>query len=176
MTVFTEQSDLEAVLTMLQSRTEVDRECIFLMGTSQGGMASAMTGAAHPSDIRGMILLYPAFCIPGDARAHYGGGEEIPDRVSFFSWMSVGRPYVEAVLDYDIYDVIPAYTRDVLLLHGDRDGIVDLSYSRQAVETYPSARLEVISGAGHGFSGERFDLAMEYIVEYINGHLNDEEL
>lgn len=29
--------------------------------------------------------------------------------------------------------------KDILILHGDRDGIVDLSYSQRAVETYPSA-------------------------------------
>jgi len=55
MSVFTEKADLEAVLSMLQSLDYVNRERIFLMGTSQGGMVSAMTGAAHPEEIRGTV-------------------------------------------------------------------------------------------------------------------------
>ena len=32
--------------------------------------------------------------------------------------------------------------------------LLSLSYSEKAVDTYDSAQLEVLTGAGHGFSGE----------------------
>ncbi len=92
--------------------------------------------------------------------------EEIPDTY-YFMWMDVGRAYFEPLIGYDIYEDIGAYDRDVLLIHGDADSIVPLSYSERALEVYPSARLEVISGAGHGFGGVDFARAMDYILEYL---------
>lgn len=172
MTVFTEQSDVETVLTWLQAMEDVDSGRIFLMGTSQGGMVSAMTGVDHQDEIRGMVLLYPAFCIPEMARTRFPTEADIPDSTAFFSWMTVGRPYVEAVWDYDVYEDIAAYEDDVLIIHGDQDRTVDLSYSQRAIEVYPDAQLEVIPGAGHGFNGANFDLAMEYILGYLTANLN----
>lgn len=171
MSVFTEKADLEAVLSRIQSLDYVDGERIFLMGTSQGGMVSAMAGAAHPEEVRGMMLLYPAFCIPENARAQFSTLESVPDQVSFFSWLTVGRRYVEDVWEYDVYADVAAYEKNVLILHGDQDGIVDIAYSHRAVEAYPAAELKVIQGAGHGFSGGNFDLAMDYILDYLGDQL-----
>lgn len=172
MTVFTEKADLEAILAMIQSLDYVDRERIFLMGISQGGMVSAMTGAAHPDEVRGMMLLYPAFCIPDDARSRYASVDEVPERPTVRSWLSVGHDYVADVLDYDVYEDVSTYEKSILILHGDQDGIVDLSYSQRAVETYPSAELKVIKGAGHGFGGRSFDESMDYILEYLSANLS----
>ena len=119
-----------------------------------------------------MVLLYPAFCIPEMARTWFPTEADIPDSTAFFSWMTVGRPYVEAVWDYDVYEDVSAYEGDVLIIRGGRDSTVDLSHSQRASEVFPSARLEVIPGAGHGFSGSSFDLAMEYILEYLSARLN----
>lgn len=119
-----------------------------------------------------MMLLYPAFCIPENARAQFSTLESVPEQVSFFSWLTVGRRYVEDVWDYDVYADVAAYEKDVLILHGDRDGTVDLSYSQRAAEEYPAAELKVIEGAGHGFSGGNFGLAMDYILDYLGNHLS----
>lgn len=172
MSVFTEKADLEAVLSLIRSLDYVDGERIFLMGTSQGGMVSAMTGAAHPEEVRGMMLLYPAFCIPENARAQFSTLESVPDQVSFFSWLTVGRRYVEDVWEYDVYADVAAYEKNVLILHGDQDGIVDIAYSQRAIEAYPAAELKAIQGAGHGFSGGNFDLAMDYILDYLGNPLS----
>lgn len=56
----------------------------------------------------------------------------------------------------------------VLIVHGDADDIVPLSYSRKAVKTYSSADLKVIQGAGHGFYEVEEDKAVEYILSYLN--------
>lgn len=169
MSLFTEQADLEAVISMMQNLDYVDKDNLFLMGTSQGGAVSAITGAAHPDEIRGMVLLYPAFVMVDEANALFQSAEEIPDTY-YFMWMEVGRAYFEPLLDYDIYGAIAEYTRDVLLIHGDADGIVPLSYSERALEAYPSAELKVISGGGHGFYGEDAQLAIGYMLDYLQAH------
>lgn len=72
----------------------------------------------------------------------------------------------------DPYAVIGSYKKEVLILHGDNDGIVPISYSRRAVEAYSSARLETFHGAGHGFYGNDFEAAAGFILEYMSEHLN----
>ncbi len=169
MSLFTERADLEAVISMIRELDYVDSENLFLMGTSQGGAVSAITGAAHPDEIRGMVLLYPAFVMVDNANELFQSAAEIPDTY-FFMWMNVGRTYFEPLLDYDIYSEIAAYDRDVLLIHGDADGIVPLSYSERALEVYPSAELKVIDGGGHGFYGDDVQKTVDYILEYLNAH------
>lgn len=169
MSIFTEQADLEAVISMIQGLDYVDSDNLFLMGTSQGGVVSAITGAAHPEEIRGMVLLYPAFVLVDRANELFQSRDEIPDTY-YFMWMDVGRAYFELLLDYDIYREIAAYDKDVLLIHGDADHIVPLSYSEQAIAAYPSAQLKVIPGGGHGFYGEDAQQTISYIQEYLETH------
>ena len=97
--------------------------------------------------------------------------DEVPDS-TYYLFMTVGRAYFEGLFGYDVYADIQGYNKDVLIIHGDRDGLVPLSYSERAVEVLPSAELAVIPGAGHGFGGSNLDLAVGYITEYLGSHLN----
>lgn len=169
MSLFTEQADLEAVISMVQGLDYVDSENLFLMGTSQGGAVSAITGAAHPEEIRGMVLLYPAFVMVDEANSLFQSEEDIPETY-YFMWMNVGKDYFAPLLDYDIYGAIAAYDRDVLLIHGDADDIVPLACSERALEAYPSAQLIVVPGAGHGFSGKAARQVTAHILDYLNSH------
>ena len=170
MSLRTEQADLEAVIRMVQELDFIDADNLFLMGTSQGGAVSAVTAADHPDEIRGLILLYPAFIMAERANELFQSEEEIPDTYSFM-WMEVGHDYFASLLGYDIYAVIAGYDRDVLLLHGDADAIVPFSASERALEAFPSASLEVLPGAGHGFSGEDESTATRLIADYLQSHL-----
>lgn len=167
MSIFTEQSDLEAVIDMVKGLDYVDSENVFLFGASQGGLVAGITAAANPEEIQGLILLYPGFEIVEDAQALFGSVEDIPDTYAMFGWMTVGRAYFEDLLDYDVYSVIGAYEKDVLLIHGDADGIVPLSSSERALEVYPSAELKVLPGAGHGLHGQDAETATAYMLEYL---------
>ncbi len=169
MSIFTEQADLEAVIRMMQEQPFVDKENIFLMGTSQGGAVSAITAAANKEEIKGAILLYPAFVLVDRAKEQFAEVADIPDTY-YLMWMTVGRAYAEQLLDYDIYEAISTYDKDVLLIHGNADSIVPLSYSEKAVEVYDLARLEVLPGAGHGFYGSDAEQAATWILEYLDVH------
>lgn len=171
MSLFTEQADLEAVIERILGLDYVDSSNLFLMGTSQGGAVSAITAADHPDEIKGAVLLYPAFVLVDNANELFQSAEEIPD-TQYFLWMDVGRTYFEPLLGYDIYSDITDYTKDVLILHGDADSIVPLSYSEKAVQVYDSAQLKVLFGAGHGFYGDDAEQAIGYITEYLNTHIN----
>ena len=70
-----------------------------------------------------------------------------------FNWINAGRPYAADVWDYDVYSEIGNYAKPVLLMHGDRDGIVPISYAEHAAEVYPDVDYYVIDDGGHGFYG-----------------------
>lgn len=166
MTVFTEVSDLNAVIDMVKGLDFTDTNNLFLLGTSQGGLVSALTAAKRADDIQGLMLFYPALCISDDAKSRYPSIDSIPE-TTYFMGMNVGREYYTSIYDYDIYENIAGYTDDVLIVHGDRDSVVPLSYSERAATVYNSADLKVLSGAGHGFYGQNAQSATDYILEYI---------
>lgn len=152
MSVLTEREDMKAVLEGIRAYHFVDRENMFLIGESQGGLVAALLAASRPENIRGLALLYPALVIPDDARERYADVSDVPETAQVFG-TPVGRGYFTDVLQMDVYDEIGSFDRNVLIVHGSDDSIVPLSYSKRAAEIYPSAELIVMDGAGHGFHG-----------------------
>ena len=182
MTVFTEVSDLEAVLDHLRSLSYIDRDNIFLLGTSQGGLVSALAAAERPAQVKGLILMYPGFSMPEQITSFFKDPDNISDTMlSMFAMtgMPVGREYVKTLHGFDVYAHIKNYSRDVLILHGSNDFIVLPKYSERAVEVYPHATLKIIEGAGHGFNSENMSIGgnydgvvLPYVYEYLQAHTN----
>lgn len=166
MSVMTEVSDLEAILEAAQEWDFVNASQIVLMGTSQGGITSAIAAARHPEEIAGLILMYPAFVVSDDIHERFSSLDEVPE-IFQFNWITAGRVYVEDMWDYNVYDEIGNYTDKVLLLHGSSDSIVPVSYSDRAAEVYQNVDYHVIDGAGHGFAGNDFEEAVEYVFDYL---------
>ncbi len=166
MSVFTEQEDLEAVISMAQGLNYIDKNNIFLMGSSQGCFVSAITAEENKDKIRGEILLYPAFSIPDDVNRIFKSVNEIPDSY-YYLWMTVGRAYFENLIGYNIFENIGKFDRDILIIHGDDDDIVPVSYSERALNEYKSAELKIINGAGHGFYNQDFKQTVQWTLEYL---------
>ena len=145
MSVMTEVEDLKAVIQYAQSREYVNSEEIVLMGCSQGGFVSAIAASRLQDKISKLVLFYPALCIPDDARAGKMifakfDPEHIPDIVRCGP-MKLGKCYVEDVIGIDPYQEIKEFTGDVLIVHGTRDKIVDIEYSKRAYELYLGNRV-----------------------------------
>lgn len=160
MTVLTEREDLLCVMDYVRSLDCVDADRLILMGYSQGGFVSALTAAARPKEVSALVMVFPALCIPDDARrgvlafAPYDVSH-VPDTIDC-GGMVIGRCYHDAVYGMDPYAEISPYAGPVLILHGTSDGMVDYHYSVRAKEHYAPGQchLELIKGAGHGFSPE----------------------
>ena len=159
MSVLTEISDIKAVIRFAQSLHNTDESELLLVGCSQGGLVAALTAAQMPETVNGLVLLYPALCIPDAARA----GEmlwlkfdpsHIPEKMHAGP-MPLGRRYAADVMNMDAFRQIAGYSGKVLLLHGDRDTIVDISYAEKAESVYRAAgadvRFAVIPGGKHIF-------------------------
>ena len=163
MTVFTEMDDLKAVINDICLLPEVDADNVFLLGSSQGGLVSALTAEELTQRIKGLILFYPAFNIPEMVKMFSGfmGGGSLGNWGDFGDWgdfgnmgdmFSMSETYINAIKDYDVWSHIGGFDRQVLILHGTQDIIVPISNSEKAVTLYPHATLQRIEGANHGFN------------------------
>ena len=166
MSVMTEAADLEAVIEAAMQWDFVDTGRIALLGTSQGGAVAAITAARHVQDIAGLVLMYPGFVISDIVHEMFPSRQEIPDTFPFH-WITAGRSYAEDMWDYDVYKEIGNYKKKVLLLHGNKDTVVPISYSERAASTYEDVEYYVIDGAEHGFADDAFDESVRRIVDYL---------
>ena len=169
MSVLTEASDLEAVLEASKSWEFVDPNRIALLGGSMGGLVTTVVGSAHQDEIAGMILMYPALSAKEDSQADsYGTDSEIPEDVSLFGgWIQVGKRYIVDLLSVDFDQLLSSYRGRMLLLHGDKDTTVPISYSEAAQQIIPDCEFHAIRDGGHEFFGQPFEDAMSHILPYL---------
>ena len=151
MTIFTEVNDLKAVINDLKNRNNVDQNNILLFGTSQGGLVSSLVANDYNDIINKLILLYPAF--------------NIPDQVKNYSstpFNPFGDDFINTLINYDPFEHIDNFKKDVIIFHGTNDTTVDISYSIKASEIYSSCSLIKIDNAGHGFNNDNFSFVGNY--------------
>lgn len=157
MTLLTEREDLLAVIDHAKA-IEGFNGRLLLFGGSQGGMVSALA-AQETEDVCGMILLYPAFGIPDDwnalfPRSLFPDGESLPKTVTnFHGWgMDLGREFILSARETDVFSGMPSFAGPVLILHGRKDGVVDIAYSRRATGEggYPRSLLLEYDDFPHG--------------------------
>ena len=164
MSVLTEAEDLNAIVDHFREDSRFS--CILLWGASQGGFVSAYVSAQRPEDIRAVVLEFPAIVLQDDARKKANADGSFPE-TSDARGVKISRKYNEDAVSFDLYEKIPAYTGPVLILHGDKDPIVPLSYSERARDVYPNAELIVYKGQGHGFMGKSRDEAKKAETEFF---------
>ena len=157
MTVFTEVEDLRAVVKTVKSLGYVEPSEVYLLGSSQGGLVSALLADECPDDFAGMILFYPAFNIPEMVSKFSGFGDwgdfgDFGDWGDFGGMMSMSEKYINSIKDFDVWSHIGKFSKPVCIIHGTADMIVPISNSEKAVGLYPSATLNKIEGANHGFN------------------------
>ncbi|MGN0813769.1 MAG: alpha/beta hydrolase family protein [Candidatus Coproplasma sp.] len=176
MTLFTEIEDLKAVLSAVRAMENVDAENVYLFGTSQGGLVTALTAEECTDTVRGEILLYPAFNIPElvSMASDWGGLTSIFSGLSGIFSGGYSQAFSDTLTDYDVYEHIGNFSKKVLIIHGSSDPIVKTTYSERAAELYADCTLKIIEGAGHGFNSDNYSMSGSYddkVWEYIDEYL-----
>lgn len=161
MTIETEVNDLITVMNHVLSISYIDKSRLYLMGESMGGLVSAIVARRYKSKVKGLVLWYPAFCIPEDAKRRLSEG------ITDFYGTEISTEFDEVAGNIDITDIQSGYDRPVLLIHGDEDELVPIEYSRKAKEVYEFSTLHEISGGGHGFEGKDSENARNISIEFI---------
>lgn len=166
MTVFSEKEDLLTVIMRVRMLDCVDEKNIYLAGASQGGLVTALAAEDAQKLVRGMILYFPALCIPNDWRNRFRTEEEIPEVVKWWG-MDLGRNFFMTIREYDVFENIGRFCGGVLIIQGDKDSIVCAADSEKARKLYKNAKLVVLPGEGHGFSPRGTQKAMELMDSFF---------
>jgi hypothetical protein len=161
MSLETEVKDLRCVMDAVEALPYVNRDALYLMGESMGGMVSAIAGSRFPDEVKGLILWYPAFNIPDDAKQRMKKG--IKDVMG----MRISDDFDTVAAGTDVVAIQEGFRKPVLIIHGDADDIVPMEYSKQAVDAYDHALLHDIEGAGHGFDGVECVIAKTASISFV---------
>lgn len=164
MTVFTEKEDLFAVIDFIEKQQNTEK--IFLFGASMGGLVSALCAQENTDKIQGMILLYPALCVADDWNEQFPDIKNIPDVHNVWE-VPLGKVFFETLHNFNVFEHIGKFKKDVLIVHGDKDKIVPLEYSIKANELYTNSRLKIFQGEGHGFSDIGIKETISMIIDFI---------
>ncbi len=174
MTIETEAADLRTVLDYVKGLPYIDEKRILLIGGSQGGYVSGIVAAERQDDIEKLILFYPALCIPDAARNGTLGGacydiNQVPEVIDTFG-VRISKKFHDSVVDKDAISQICGYKGPVLLIHGSEDMLVNNQYAIQASEAYANCHLQILEGAGHGFTPQQRNEVIVSVREFIKGH------
>lgn len=176
MSVLTECKDLETVLNYVKGLEYTNSNDILLMGCSQGGFVSSLVAAKLKQEITKLVLFYPALCIPDDARSgRMMFAKFEPNNLNDIIWcgpMKLGKIYVQDVLNMDPYKEIKDYPNDVMIVHGTKDGIVNIEYAKKAIDTYlkanPNRKViyhEIVDGK-HVFNKRHDKIAIKHLIDF----------
>ena len=173
MSVLTEKTDLLNVLDYVKTLDFVDADRITLAGCSQGGFVSALAAAEREDEIEQLVMYYPALCIPDDARrgqminAKFDPAH-VPEQFRAL-FVRLSAKYVLDVMGMDPFREICGFQKPVLIIHGTKDKLVDIRYSRRACEGYQNCRLVEVDG-DHGFIFSGFAQSRRATLEYLRSN------
>ncbi len=159
MTLSTEVEDLISVKNYVQGLPWIDAKRLILAGYSQGGFVSGLAAARCKDEVKRLIMISPALCIPDDAIAGRLGGSRYdpgrpPETIDCGKTL-LGPGFHEEASRLDPWGALASYRGPVLLFHGLEDRIVHYSYALHARDCYREGqcRLQLLRGTGHGYDG-----------------------
>ena len=175
MTIEKELADARAVWDFVQSLPYV--KGVGLLGHSQGGVVASMAAGRLASESmvpKGVVLIAPGSvikeaCQSGKFFNATFDPKDPPEYIRCWGLYKLGREYLVTTQQLDIYGTAAASQGPVLLLHGDRDGIVPMWCSERYLEAYGShATLKVVEGENHTITRRRKQVVAE-TVEFFRG-------
>jgi pimeloyl-ACP methyl ester carboxylesterase len=67
-------------------------------------------------------------------------------------------------------DKLRSVTVPTLVIHGDRDTLIDQSGGRRTAELIPGARFELIEGMGHDYPPQLWDRWVQLVTDFVHAH------
>ena len=168
MSVLTEVQNLKDAIRIASGLEYADPQKIYLMGSSQGGLVTALT-AEEVTNIAGLFLFYPAFSLPDDIRSSFPKLDEVPETFNLLG-TKIGKKYITDIYDMDPYANLEKLGMPVHIFHGKDDNIVPLTASQKAMKRLKDARLTTLEDTGHALTPEQqAQIGFEIANEIYNG-------
>ena len=144
---------------------------LYLMGHSQGGLLTVLMGGMRNDDLKAIIPLSPALNIPDMVRTKgllLGvpfDPEHIPEHFDS-DWIHVKGDYIRTMQTIHAEEAIDRYKGRVLIVHGDEDMAVPVSYGIEAAKRYQNAKLVILKGDDHGYH-KHLDEAVKAVQDFL---------
>ena len=168
MSVLTEVHNLKDAIRIASGMEYTDPQKIYLMGSSQGGLVTALT-AEEVTNIAGLFLFYPAFSLPDDIRSSFPKLDKVPETFNLLG-TKIGKKYITDIYDMDPYANLEKFGMPVHIYHGKDDNIVPLTASQKAMKRLGNARLTTLEDTGHALTPEQqAQIGFEIADEIFNG-------
>ena len=168
MSVLTEVQNLKDAIRIASGMEYADPQRIYLMGSSQGGLVTALT-AEQLTNIAGLFLFYPAFSLPDDIRSSFPKLDEVPETFNLLG-TKIGKKYITDIYDMDPYANLEKLGMPVHIYHGKDDNIVPITASQKALKRLKDARLTTLDDTGHALTPEQqAQIGFEIADEIYNG-------
>ena len=168
MSVLTEVQNLKDAIRIASGMEYADPQKIYLMGSSQGGLVTALT-AEEVTNIQGLFLFYPAFSLPDDIRSSFPKLDEVPESFNLLG-TKIGKKYITDIYDMDPYANLEKLAMPVHIYHGKDDNIVPLTASQKAMKRLGNARLTTLEDTGHALTpDQQAQIGFEIADEIYNG-------
>ena len=168
MSVLTEVQNLKDAIRIASGLEYADPQKIYLMGSSQGGLVTALT-AEEVTNIAGLFLFYPAFSLPEDIRSSFPKLDEVPETFNLLG-TKIGKKYITDIYDMDAYANLEKLGMPVHIYHGKDDNIVPITASQKVMKRLKDARLTTLEDTGHALTPEQqAQIGFEIADEIFNG-------
>lgn len=175
MTISSEADDLHASIDFIQ---KLGYEKFGVIGGSLGGTVCVL---ANDSRIKSMVLWAPPLALKESFLKDKSISQQMINEAmtkGYTKYISrtgrgefeIGKDFVKEIQTLNIFDLIKKISCPLLIVHGDKDDIVDYRYSEKYIRFAAGQKhLLVVSGADHDFAIPQYDKQLtEATVEWFN--------
>ncbi|MBQ6578671.1 MAG: alpha/beta hydrolase [Bacteroidales bacterium] len=167
MSVFTESSDMKAVVSKVKSFGWVDKDKVTIMGCSQGGLVASITAASVPEEVSSLILIYPALTI-AEAAVTSHPKEAIHSEKFNLMGLDISHVFYDNLIGYDVFQDVKKFHKPTVAIYGDRDPIAAGNSIGRAKDSFSSFEAKPIAKGTHGFPAkDRLDKAVGYVLDFM---------
>ena len=167
LTVLKEAEDLKAVIGGVRTLSYIDSSKVFLWGHSLGGLVASYVGCKFPDEIKGMVLVEPAYAMKDQIKKDYPDLSAVPASV-------YSKGFIDDLYSFDIYDYMAAFNGNVVIFLGTTSGAagtISPEHFERAAKLYPSAEIVRIQGANPNFQPKGWDELIKGTTEFLKKNI-----
>jgi len=182
MTISKELEEAKAILNYAKALDFAATDRIGIVGLSLGGAVSGMLAGECRDDIKALCLWAPggninmileAMTDDKMQKLHKMGFIDVGELIPRWGGLALGIEFIEELFKLDVYKKAALYNKKVLLIHGDKDEVVPLSFSEKYLKIYgKNGRLHIIQEADHTFNKLEWEKkVLNHTVEFLEDEL-----
>lgn len=175
-------SDSNAGLKYIIDNYNIDTKNLGILGYSMGGRIATSIVGGDDNPYKAIALLAPSVDDGEDLMIGMIGGKDKYERLKeillesdvdsfpnpLIEGESISKEWITQMSESYPLRNIEKFKGDMLVIHGDKDTVVDLSISEYLIKAYKDADMKIIKGADHSFDfSENNSNTLEQVIETV---------